>query len=156
VYVEGASAGTVLEVEFLAYDPDDFGATAVIPGFGFLADLFPEPYLVKWEIADGFARSHEFPGVAVPKDMVARVIGGAPSHERLAGYRAREEELLARGQPVADAMPEEALPPAAADGIRTIPPRETGGNMDVRQLVAGSKLWLPVDVEGALFSIGDL
>src|SRR5207244_6245681 len=33
---------------------------------------------------------------------------------------------------------------------------ETGGNMDVRQLVAGSKLWLPVDVPGALFSIGDL
>ena len=28
--------------------------------------------------------------------------------------------------------------------------------MDVRQLVAGAKLWLPVDVPGALFSIGDL
>jgi formamidase len=28
--------------------------------------------------------------------------------------------------------------------------------MDTRQLVAGSRLWLPVDVPGALFSIGDL
>ena len=53
-------------------------------------------------------------------------------------------------------MPEGAVPPAAADGARTIPPRETGGNMDMRQLVAGAKLWLPVDVPGALFSIGDL
>jgi formamidase len=53
-------------------------------------------------------------------------------------------------------MPEGAVPPEAADGLRTIPPREVGGNLDIRQLVAGSRLWLPVDVPGALFSIGDL
>ena len=41
-------------------------------------------------------------------------------------------------------------------GLRTIPPREIGGNLDIRQLVAGSRLWLPVDVPGALFSVGDL
>ena len=146
----------MLEVEFVAYEPDDFGTTAVIPGFGFLADLFPEPYLVKWEIADGVARSEELPGVAVPQDMFAGVVGVAPSPERLAGYLAREDALRERGQPVADSMPEGAVPPEAADGARTIPPRETGGNMDIRQLVAGSKLWLPVDVPGALFSIGDL
>ena len=51
--MRGAEPGHVLEVEFLAYESADFGVTAVIPGFGFLADLFPEPYLVKWEIADG-------------------------------------------------------------------------------------------------------
>jgi formamidase len=156
VFVDGAEPGTVLEVEFLGYEPEDFGTTAVIPGFGYLADLFTEPYLVKWEIADGIARSEELPGVAIPQDMFAGVIGVAPSTERLAGYLAREADLAARGQPVADAMPEGASPPEAAVGARTIPPRETGGNMDVRQLVAGSKLWLPVDVTGALFSIGDL
>src|SRR5207248_10247603 len=59
-------------------------------------------------------------------------------------------------QPVADALPEAAIPPRAADGLRTIPPRETGGNLDIRQLVAGSRLRLPVSVPGALFSIGDL
>jgi formamidase len=53
-------------------------------------------------------------------------------------------------------MPEGAKPPEAADGLRTIPPRELGGNLDVRQLVAGSRIWLPVDVTGALFSVGDL
>jgi formamidase len=48
------------------------------------------------------------------------------------------------------------VPPGAADGLRTIPPRELGGNIDTRQLVAGSRIWLPIDVPGALFSIGDL
>jgi formamidase len=156
VYVKGADPGQVLEVELLAYESDDFGSTAVIPGFGFLADLFPDPYLVKWEIADGVARSHELPGVVVPEELFAGVIGVAPSRERLEAFRRREEELRARGQLVADPMPESAVPPEAADGLRTIPPRETGGNMDVRQLVAGSRLWLPVDVPGALVSVGDL
>ncbi len=97
VFVEGAEPGTVLEVEFVAYEPDDFGTTAVIPGFGFLADLFTEPYLVKWEIADGVARSEELPGVAVPQDMFAGVVGVAPSPQRLAGYLAREDALREQG-----------------------------------------------------------
>ena len=37
----------------------------------------------------------------------------------------------------------------------TIPPRNIGGNMDVRQLLAGSSLFLPVQVSGAMFSAGD-
>jgi len=36
-----------------------------------------------------------------------------------------------------------------------VPPRKNGGNMDVRYLTRGTKLYLPVWVEGALFSIGD-
>jgi formamidase len=156
LYVAGAEPGDVLEVEFVAYEQADFGVTAVIPGFGYLSDLFPDPYLVKWEIADGVARSEELPGVAVPEETFAGVVGVAPSRELLERFRHREEGLRARGQAVADPLPEDAIPPGAADGLRTIPPRETGGNMDVRQLVAGSRLWLPVEVPGALLSIGDL
>ncbi len=37
----------------------------------------------------------------------------------------------------------------------TIPPRRVGGNMDVRQLTAGSTLYLPIECAGALFSVGD-
>lgn len=37
----------------------------------------------------------------------------------------------------------------------TSPPRRVGGNMDVRQLTAGATLYLPIEVDGALFSIGD-
>jgi formamidase len=156
IYVEGAEPGDVLEVEFVSYETADFGVTAVIPGFGFLADLFPEPYVVKWEIRGGFAMSAELPGVAVPEQMFAGVVGVAPSHELMAAMHAREEKIARRGGPVAERSPESAVPPEAAAGLRTIPPRETGGNIDIRQLVAGSRLLLPVSVPGALLSVGDL
>lgn len=39
--------------------------------------------------------------------------------------------------------------------LSTIPPRNVGGNIDCRELVAGATLFLPVEVEGALFSTGD-
>jgi formamidase len=156
VFVRGAEPGDVLEVELVAYETAEFGVTAVIPGFGFLADRFPDPYVVKWEIADGLARSHELPGVAVPGDPFAGVIGVAPSRELVERFRAREEALRARGQLVSDDAPEAAIPSSAADGLRTVPPRETGGNLDIRGLVAGSRMWLPVEVPGALFSIGDI
>jgi formamidase len=156
VHIEGAEPGGVLEVQLVSCETADFGVTAVIPGFGMLADLFVDPYLVKWEIGDGAARSVELPGVAVPGNPFAGVIGVAPSPERMEEFKRREDALLAAGQPVADTSEEFAIPREAAAGLRTIPPRETGGNMDIRQLVAGSKLWLPIDVAGALFSIGDL
>jgi formamidase len=41
------------------------------------------------------------------------------------------------------------------EGLRTLPPRENGGNFDVKQLTKGSKLLLPVFAKGALFSTGD-
>jgi formamidase len=156
VDVEGAEPGDVLQVEFLSYEPAGFGVTAVIPGFGFLADLFPDAYVVQWQIADGLARSPELPGVAVPEETFAGVVGVTPSHELMATMRAREVEIACSGGPVADDLPETAIPPQAASGLRTIPPRETGGNLDVRQLVAGSRLLLPVSVRGALLSVGDL
>ncbi len=156
VLVEGARPGDVLEVEFLSYEVADFGVTAVIPGFGFLADLFTEPYVVTWDIEGGRARSPQLPGVTVPGDPFAGVVGVAPSHELLAAIHEREAAIARAGGPVADALPESALPAEAAGGLRTIPPRELGGNLDIRQLVAGSRLLLPVAVPGALFSIGDL
>jgi acetamidase/formamidase len=45
--------------------------------------------------------------------------------------------------------------PAVPGRHSTIPPRACGGNLDCRELIAGSTLWLPVEVEGALFSCGD-
>jgi acetamidase/formamidase len=44
---------------------------------------------------------------------------------------------------------------AAPGSHSTIPPRRVGGNMDVRQLCAGTTLFLPIEVDGALFSAGD-
>src|SRR5262245_24296506 len=59
------------------------------------------------------------------------------------------------------AVPIEAFPGvmgvalAEPGGHSTMPPRRNGGNMDIRQLAAGATLYLPVPVEGALFSVGD-
>ncbi len=45
VYVKGAVAGDALAVELLEFRPGDWGWTAIIPGFGLLADEFTEPWL---------------------------------------------------------------------------------------------------------------
>jgi formamidase len=79
----------------------------------------------------------------------------APSRDLLATMKAREQELEARGGSVAPAAPEFAIPASAAEGLRTVPPRETGGNIDVKQFTTGAKAFFTVHVPGALFSTGD-
>jgi formamidase len=86
------------------------------------------------------------------------VSGLAPSRQQLEIMTRREAELLGRGGMVLPPDPAGAVPvsgAAATAGLRTLPPRETGGNFDVKQLTKGSHLLLPVAVEGALFSTGD-
>ncbi|MGA8080190.1 MAG: acetamidase/formamidase family protein [Xanthobacteraceae bacterium] len=46
-------------------------------------------------------------------------------------------------------------PPAAWGPVSSPPPRRNGGNMDNKELVAGTVLYLPIHVDGALFSVGD-
>jgi acetamidase/formamidase len=46
-------------------------------------------------------------------------------------------------------------PPAAWGMVSTLPPRRNGGNLDNKELVAGTTLYLPIQVDGALFSVGD-
>jgi formamidase len=159
IEVRGAEPGDVLKVEILAVDTDDFGSTAVFPGFGLLGDLFEEPYLVTWGLHDGSATSGRLEGIRIPSDPFVGVIGVAPSHERLERFRAREAALAEAG---GVALPPEArgavpaVEPYASTALRTIPPRETGGNLDVPQARAGATLFLPVDVPGALLSLGDI
>ncbi len=123
IYVEGAVPGDTLEVEFLDLQPADWGWTAIIPGFGLLADEFAEPALKIWHLdggADGWA---EFaPGIRVPLAPFCGEIGLAP------------------GKPGA---------------LSTIPPYRHGGNMDTKHLTKGAHLYLPVEAEGALYSMGD-
>jgi acetamidase/formamidase len=47
------------------------------------------------------------------------------------------------------------LAPAAPGVHSVVPPRRVGGNMDVRDIAQGTELFLPVEVAGALFSVGD-
>jgi formamidase len=152
VEVRGAAPGDVLVLEVLGYETDDFGWTAIWPGSGFLGDLFERPFLAKWQLADGLARSEQLPGVAVPACVHAGTIGVAPSRELFERARDREAAIGTVNPPTH----EHAWPPEAADGLRTYPPRENGGNMDIRDLGPGARLELPVHVPGALLSVGDL
>ena len=45
--------------------------------------------------------------------------------------------------------------PAEVGTHSIVPPRRVGGNMDVRDIASGTELYLPIEVEGALFSVGD-
>ncbi len=47
------------------------------------------------------------------------------------------------------------MPPPAPGNHSTVPPRQWGGNLDCRELVAGARLFLPIPVEGGLISFGD-
>jgi len=122
IAIEGARPGDVLQVDIQAIEVRDWGWTANIPGFGLLADEYPEPYVKLWE-CDWERHVAQFkPGIHVPLDPFVGVIGVAPAEP---------------GQ------------------HSTVPPRRVGGNMDIRFMRAGTTLYLPVDMENALFSIGD-
>ncbi|TDD28091.1 acetamidase/formamidase family protein [Actinomadura sp. KC06] len=158
VFVEGAEPGDLLEVEILDVAPDAFGFTAQAPGFGFLRDDFPEPYLVRWTIADGWATSDDLPGVRIPGAPFMGTIGLPPGPAALSRITAREQAAVDAGGIAMPPSAEGAVPSdpeIAATGLRTVPPREQGGNVDIKQLTGGTSLFLPVDAPGGLFSAGD-
>jgi formamidase len=158
VLIKGARVGDLLEIEFVDIVPQRWAFTAIMPGLGFLRDVMTTPFIVHWDIADGWATSRQLRGVRIPGASFMGVSGVAPSRAQVDAWARREAELMARGGMVfppdaAGAVP--ASGPAATHGLRTLPPRENGGNFDVKQLSKGSKLLLPVAVDGGLFSTGD-
>ena len=158
VYVEGAEPGDLLEVEILDVAPEPYGFTVQVPGFGFLRDEFPDPYIVHWDIDGEWATADDLPGVRIPGAPFMGTIGLTPGPELLATTTAREQALLDGGGMVlppssASAVPDD--PRIAAEALRTIPPREQAGNVDIKQLGKGTTLLLPVDTQGGLFSAGD-
>ena len=159
IYIEDAEPGDVLDVGIQHVEPGTFGATVVLPGFGMLGDLVTEPFVARWTLSDGTARSDDIPTVRIPGAPFLGVIGVAPSASGLALARRQEAAAARTGTLVLEPTPQSAVPGAPAaigsSGLRTIPPREWGGNLDVKQLRAGSVVTLPVAVPGALLSIGD-
>ncbi len=122
IYVDGAKPGDALKITFLSYRPSGWGWTGNIPGFGLLADQFPDAKLHHWNYDPGLKPAMYGPGGRVPLRPFAGTIGVA----------------------------------LAEPGLHSIiPPRRVGGNMDVRDIAEGVELYLPVEVEGALLSVGD-
>jgi formamidase len=164
LYVRGARAGDVLAVTLLDIEPDDFGYTIVVPGFGFLRDVFTEPFIVRWDLTRRGATSRDMRGVNIRFDGFMGTIGVAPGPKETERFFQREAELAAAGGVVLPPQPLDALPTRVCGiagshrdrCLRTIPPRENGGNMDVKQMQVGTTLLLPCFVDGCLLSIGDV
>lgn len=79
IFVEGALPGDTLEIEFLDLQPAEWGWTAIIPGFGLLADEFTEPALKIWRLEGGAEGWGEFaPGIRIPLASFCGEIGLAP------------------------------------------------------------------------------
>lgn len=123
VFVDGAVPGDALKVTLLGFEPSGWAWTAIVPGFGLLADDFREAALHIWSYDKSFAAPAMYGSIArVPLKPFCGTIG---------------------------------LAPAVPGEHSTIPPHSAGGNMDIRDLTVGVDLYLPVQVKGALFSLGD-
>ena len=84
IFVEGAEPGDVLKVEIEHFHPSGFGWTANIPGFGLLADQFPDPHLRVWSYDKDSLAPAAFGDMArVPLKPFAGTIGLAPAEAGL-------------------------------------------------------------------------
>lgn len=132
-----------------------------------------------WDFEGIYCTSRHIPHVKFPGLIHPGILGCAPSAEVLATWNKREGDLIAASK-LADRnvalppLPQSAHAGAASssfsesanatlaekigrEGARTIPGRpEHGGNCDIKNLSRGSKVYLPVHVPGAKFSVGDL
>jgi formamidase len=163
VFIKGAEPGDLLEVKLVAVEADpweQWGYTVEVPGFGFLRDEFPEPYIVHWRLhGNEYAESEQLPGVRIRCNPHPGVLGLAPSAELRQRATERESALAERGGFALLPDPGGAVPTdeaIAREGLRTIPPRETAGNIDIKQLSPGTTVLLPVYAEGGLVSTGDV
>ena len=78
VEVTGAEPGDTLQVDLLDFTPADWGWTASIPGFGLLADEFPDGHLKITRLTPGADRAEFWPGVTVPLAPFCGELGVAP------------------------------------------------------------------------------
>jgi formamidase len=182
--VEGAQPGDLLIVDILDVGPipqedsgplsgQGWGYTGVFAtqnGGGFLTEQFPDAYKVIWDFQGGKATSRHIPRVSFTGIVHPGLMGTAPSHALLAKWNKREGDLIATNP---TRVPPLALPPlpqdailgnltgadftkAAAEAARTAPPRENGGNQDIKNFTKGTRVFYPVFVDGGNLSMGDL
>jgi len=124
-----------------------------------------------WDFEGINCSSRHIPGVKFAGLIHPGILGCAPSPEVLKTWNEREAGLI---EACSHMDRDVALPPqpknvhagsadgdikekVGKEGARTVPGRpEHGGNCDIKNLSRGSKVYLPVHVKGAKFSVGDL
>jgi formamidase len=164
IAIEGAERGDVLAVTIVDIEPEEYGFTVIVPGFGFLRDRFTEPFIANWQLDRLSAVSDQIPGVRIPAASFTGSIGTLPGHEEVDRMLAREAALaevggVALGPQPTGALPADICGPEGRDNqrcLRTIPPRENGGNMDIKQMQVGTTVLLPCFVDGCGLFVGDV
>ncbi|MEM9253374.1 MAG: formamidase [Planctomycetota bacterium] len=173
--VKGAKPGDLLVVELLDVGPLNrslWGFNGIFSknnGGGFLCEQFPEAQKTIWDFDGLYTTSRHVPGVRYAGLIHPGLIGTLPDRKHLDMWNARERKLFDtnpdRVPPLA-AMPNtesahmgrltgDVRAAAAAEAARTVPPREHGGNCDIKDLSRGCKIWFPVYVDGGGLSMGD-
>ncbi len=176
IAVEGAQPGDLLEVDILdigAFTEQQWGFNGFFSkknGGGFLDEHFPEAQKSIWDFNGIYTSSRHVPGVEFAGILHPGLIGCLPSRDMLDKWNTREKKLFDTDP---DRTPTLACLPyaptahmgrmqgddkaaAAAEGARTVPPREHGGNCDIKDLTRGAKIYFPVYVDEAGLSVGDL
>ncbi len=175
VGVKGAEPGDLLVVDLLdigAKQDSLWGFNGFFSkqnGGGFLTEHFPLAKKSIWDIHGMFTKSRHVPGVSYAGLIHPGLIGCLPDHKMLEAWNTREQELIDSNPGVTGLanppfagtahmgkLTGEAKEKAAATAARTVPPREHGGNCDIKDLSRGSKVYFPVYVDGAGLSVGDL
>ncbi|GAB7387931.1 acetamidase/formamidase family protein [Bacillaceae bacterium] len=176
IYVNGAEPGDILVVDILdigALPSSEWGFTGIFArenGGGFLTEHYPHAAKSIWDFHGIYTTSRHIPGVKFAGIMHPGLIGVAPSHELLDRWNHREKQLVStnpnRVPPLANLPdPDSAVlgnlkgaefDRIAREAARTVPPRENGGNCDIKNLSKGSRIYFPVFVKGAKLSVGDL
>ena len=83
VFVEGAEPGDVLKVTLHQVEMGDWGWTAIVPGFGFLADEFTEPYLKTYELGKDKQSIAFTDKINIPLNPFPGVMGVAPATDSM-------------------------------------------------------------------------
>lgn len=174
--VEGAEPGDLLVVDILdvgVLPESQWGFTGIFArenGGGFLTNHYPAARKACWNFSGIYANSRHIPGVEFAGIMHPGLIGCLPSQSLLDTWNKRETELFNTDPeripplcalPYGDTahmgrMKGDAAKAAGAEGARTVPPREHGGNCDIKNLSRGSTVYFPVYVKGGGLSMGDI
>jgi formamidase len=174
--VEGAEPGDLLQVDILdvgVLQESQWGFTGIFAkenGGGFLTEHYPEARKAAWGFSGIYANSRHIPNVEFAGIMHPGLIGCLPSKSLLDTWNKREKALFDTDPgrvpalatlPYAETahmgrMKGDAAKAAALEGARTVPPREHGGNCDIKNLSRGSTVYFPVYVKGGGLSMGDI
>ena len=150
IYLEGAKAGDILEVRFLSMTPRCRYGSNLAANWGYLYKEFGEKERVTIYGIDSSGTTaealyaYDFPG----KYLVPGTVTRCPECDR-------QKALEGVRIPVRPHLGTAGVAPNANGRVSTIPPGVHGGNIDNWRIGAGATMYYPIQVDGALFSIGD-